>query len=363
MLFRSVAPLSWGLGHATRDLPIIRRFLDLGHEVWILTSGRSLSLLRHEVPQCKFVELIDYPTPYTKSRWFVLKFAAFIPLMLKAIRREHNEARKLIEREKFDLILSDNRFGVRHEDFPSFFISHQLRFAAPAVLWPFQVIGEFFNRSHHKHFRRVIVPDVADPQNNLSGKLAHQLYWPKKERYHYAGVLSSMRKMDIPQDVDLFISISGPEPQRTEFERIIMRQMDALKRLGRVVIALGKPEVTEEQHPAENVEVHGFLDRRHQQEMMNRAKMIISRSGYTTVMEIAELGRKALFVPTPGQTEQEYLSQFYEKVGQFHSVSQFKLDITRDVEAARRFPGLAGEHDTQRNVDRLFAEVFDPVLK
>ncbi len=358
-----VAPLSWGLGHATRDLPIIRRFLALGHEVWILSSGRSLQLLRHEVPECTFVELPDYPSPYTKSRWFILKFAAIIPLMLLAIRRERREARKLIEREKFDLVISDNRFGVRHPGYPSFFISHQLRFAAPRLLWPFQLLAELFNRSHHRHFRRVIVPDVPDPRNNLAGKLAHGLYWPKKERYYYAGILSSTQKMDVPQDVDLFISISGPEPQRTEFERIIMDQMETLKSLGRVVIALGKPEDNQEQRPADNVEVYGFLDRQRQQEMMNRAKLIITRSGYTTVMEIAELGRKALLVPTPGQTEQEYLSQYYEKVGQFHSVSQYKLDIGRDMQRAMQYPGLAGEHDTEGNVDRLFEELFNRHLR
>lgn len=357
-----VAPLSWGLGHATRDLPIIRRLLSLGHEVWILSSGRALGLLRHEVPQCTFVELADYPTPYTKSRWFVLKFGAFIPLMLKAIRRENREARKLIEREKFDLVISDNRFGVRHENCPSFFISHQLRFAAPAILWPFQLIGEFFNRSHHRHFERVIVPDVPDPRNNLSGKLAHNLHLADMRRYYYAGILSSTQRMDVEQDVDLFISISGPEPQRSELERIVMSQMDALRTMGRVVIALGKPEITDRQQPAENVDVYGFLNRARQQEMMNRARMIVSRSGYTTVMEIAELGRKALFIPTPGQTEQEYLSQFYEKVGQFHSVSQFRLDIKRDVERARQYPGLSGEHNTERNVDRLFAELLAPHL-
>jgi UDP:flavonoid glycosyltransferase YjiC (YdhE family) len=357
-----VAPLSWGLGHATRDLPIIRRFLADGHRVTILTSGRSEALLRREVPQCDFLTLADYPTPYTKTRLFIFKFAAFIPHMLSAIHRERLAARKIIEEGKFDLVLSDNRFGVRHPRVPSFFISHQLRFAAPRVLWPFQCIGEFFNRVHHRHFLRVIVPDVADERNNLSGTLAHELYWPKRERYYYAGVLSSTQKRDVPEDVDLLISISGPEPQRTELERIVLSQLDKLADLKRVVIALGKPEVTEVSHPAANVEVHGFLDRVQQQEMMNRARMIVSRSGYTTVMEIAELGKKALFTPTPGQTEQVYLSDFYEKCGQFHSVSQYRLDLARDVAAARTYRGLEGRHSTPENVDRLFREVFAPYL-
>ena len=200
------------------------------------------------------------------------------------------------------------------------------------------------------------------PRGRYIRTLAHELYWPKRERYYYAGVLSSTQKMDVPEDVDLFISISGPEPQRTELERIVLGQLDKLADLKRVVIALGKPEVTEVSHPAANVEVHGFLDRARQQEMMNRARMIVSRSGYTTVMEIAELGKKALFTPTPGQTEQVYLSAFYEKSGQFHSVSQYRLDLARDVAAARTYRGLEGRHSTPENVDRLFREVFAPYL-
>jgi UDP:flavonoid glycosyltransferase YjiC (YdhE family) len=358
-----VAPLSWGLGHATRDLPIIRRFLADGHQVSICSSGRTLALLEREVPECDFITLEDYPTPYTRSRWFVLKFAAFIPRMLAAIKRERQAAEKIIQREKFDLVLSDNRFGVRHPDVPCFFISHQLRFAAPWFLWPFQCLGEFFNRVHHRKFLRVIVPDVGDPEHNLSGKLAHRLYWPKRERYYYAGVLSSTQKMDVEEDVDLLISISGPEPQRTEFEKIVMAQLDKLSHLTHVVVALGKPEVTETTHPRENVEVHGFLERAQQQEMMNRAKMIVSRSGYTTVMEIAELGKKALFTPTPGQTEQVYLSDFYEASGQFHSVSQYDLNLAHDLDIAATYPGLEGRHNTPENVDRLFKDVFDPYLR
>jgi UDP:flavonoid glycosyltransferase YjiC (YdhE family) len=332
-----VSPLSWGLGHATRDLPIIRRFLADGHDVTIASSGRSLELLKQEVPECRFIVLEDYPTPYTKTRLFILKFGAFIPLMLKAIRRERLDAKALIEREKFDLVLADNRFGVRHRDVPSFFISHQLRFAAPRALYPFEVLGEMFNRLHHRKFNRVIVPDVPDEDRNLSGTLAHHLVFGKGDpRYYYAGILSSTQKMDLPEDVDLFITISGPEPQRTEFERIVLGQLETLKGLGRVVITLGKPEQRQERRPAPNVTVYGFLNRREQQEMMNRAKILVSRSGYTTVMEIAELGKKALFVPTPGQTEQVYLSDFYEATGQFHSVSQYRLDLARDVEADRK---------------------------
>ncbi|MBM4019622.1 MAG: hypothetical protein FJ288_15095, partial [Planctomycetes bacterium] len=264
-----VSPLSWGLGHATRDLPIIRDFLSRGHHVTVAAEGRALALLRQEVPQCDFVELPDYPPPYSASRFFVPKFVAMAPIMLWAIERETVNVRRLLRRGKFDLIVSDNRFRVRSDDTPSFVIAHQLRFMTPQGLTTFEFITEFFNYVYLHPFDRIIVPDVADPERNLSGRLSHHMRWMKdSRRVCYAGVLSSARRMDVPQDVDLFISISGPEPQRTLLEEIVLRQVDRVE-APRVVITLGKPEVREVRRLGGRITIHGFLDRAGQQEMMN----------------------------------------------------------------------------------------------
>jgi UDP-N-acetylglucosamine transferase subunit ALG13 len=270
--------------------------------------------------------------------------------------------RRLFRRQTFDLILSDNRFRVRSDDTPSFVIAHQLRFMTPAGLGYFEFVTEFFNYLYLQPFDRVIVPDVADPVQNLSGRLSHQMRWLKAgKQVYYAGVLSSAQRMDVPQDIDLFISISGPEPQRTLLEEIILRQIGGVD-AGRIVITLGKPEVKDVRQLDKRITVHGFLDRAGQQEMMNRAGLVICRSGYTTVMELAELGRKALFIPTPGQTEQEYLARYYEERGYFHSVSQYDLDLPRDIARARQMAGPPFSADTRANVGRLYQDLFAPVL-
>ncbi|MBM4019864.1 MAG: hypothetical protein FJ288_16340, partial [Planctomycetes bacterium] len=152
------------------------------------------------------------------------------------------------------------------------------------------------------------------------------------------------------------------EPQRTLLEEIVLRQVDRVE-APRVVITLGKPEVREVRRLGGRITIHGFLDRAGQQEMMNRAGMVVCRSGYTTVMELAELGKKALFIPTPGQTEQEYLARYYEEHGFFHSVDQYELDLPADLEKARRMPGLPFTADTQANVERLYRDLFAPVLE
>jgi len=181
-------------------------------------------------------------------------------------------------------------------------------------------------------------------------------------KVYYAGVLSSAARMNVPQDVDLFVSISGPDPPRAQMEELILGQVGKLD-LARIVVTLGKPEVRGVQQISGRVTVHGFLDRAGQQEMLNRAKMVVCRSGYTTMMELAELRRKALVIPTPGQTEQEYLGRYYRERGFFHSVSQYDLDLVRDLEIARRMTGVTFSTDTQANVERLYRDLFAPVLE
>jgi uncharacterized protein (TIGR00661 family) len=356
-----VSPLSWGLGHATRDLPIIRHLLARGHSVTVAAVGRALALLKQEVPQCEFVEIKDYPTPYSATRFFVPKFLAMAPVMLAAIERETILLRRVLRKQKFDLILSDNRFRIRSHDTPSFCIAHQLRFMTPQSLRFFEFLTEFFNWLYLKPFDRIIVPDTADAVQNLSGRMSHQMRWLKGDKVYYAGVVASVARMDVPEDVDLFISISGPEPQRTQLERIVMDRIGEVK-AGRIVITLGKPEVKEVRQAGPNVTVYGYLDRKGQQEMMNRARMVVCRSGYTTVMELAELGKKALMIPTPGQTEQEYLGRFYAERGFYHCVSQYKLDLARDIEVARGMTGVPFASHTQANVEKLYDDLFAPIL-
>jgi len=357
-----VSPLSWGLGHATRDLPVIRYLLERGHHVTVAAEGRALALLAREVPQCDFEELRDYPPPYSAGRHFVPKFMAMAPVLLWAIERESVNVRRLLRQRRFDLILSDNRFRVRSRHIPSFVIAHQLRFMTPPRLRMLELIPEFFNYLYLSPFDRIIVPDAADPVQNLSGRLSHDMRLMNVERrVYYAGILSSVARTDAAPDVDVFVSISGPEPQRTLFEKIVLEQVADLPG-ERIVVTLGKPEVTETRRLGDRVTVHGFLDRAGQQEMLNRARLVVCRSGYTTVMELAELGKQALFIPTPGQTEQEYLARYYAERGYFHAVSQYDLDLARDVERARALPGATFGGDTRTNVERLYRDLFAPVL-
>ena len=353
--------LSWGLGHVTRDLPIIHSLLDHGHHVSVATSGRALQLLRQDAPQCDLVEFPDYPAPYSKRGFFVTKFAFNLNHLFLAIHRERAAARRLIDAGDYDLVISDNRFNFFHPDLPSFFISHQLKFAFPAPLQGLTLVSGFYNARYHRQYRRVIVPDYPDPHHCLSGILSHG-FPVNLSRPYYAGVLASVRKLNLPRDIDLFISISGPEPQRTAFENLVRAQLPSLPRDWNVVVTLGKPGGPETPETLGNVTIHSFCGRPMQQEMLNRAKMVVARTGYTTVMELAELNTKALLIPTPGQTEQVYLGNLYRKLALFHCVSQRNLDLLRDIEIARTFPGITWDCSTADSVNRLYQDLFAPIL-
>ena len=365
-----VSPLSWGLGHATRDLPIIRYFLERGHHVTIAAEGRALTLLEHEVPQCDFIEFKDYPSPFTTSRHFILKFLAMMPMFQTAVNGERRKMERLLRKRKFDLILSDHRYSVRWPGIPSFIISSMLSVIAPIwmyaegigpKLYPIDFLLEMYNVRTMSRFDRIIVPDEADDRVHLGCRMTHWLDRFDMKRVYYAGIIANIKRLHLEEDVDVFITISGPEPQRTELEKVILAQVERLPG-ERIVVTCGKPETRRVRRIGDRITVYDWLSRREQVEMLNRARLVVCRSGYTTIMELAELGKKALFIPTPYQTEQEYLAWMYGRRGWFHSVSQYDLDLVRDVEKAKEMPGLPFRSDTALAVERLYRDLFAPIL-
>ncbi|MEE9150980.1 MAG: glycosyltransferase family protein, partial [Thermoplasmata archaeon] len=209
---------SWGLGHATRSLPILRKLIKENNEVTIVSTGSSLELLKLELrDRVSYLDFEDYPLPYTeKSKVFLLKFCLFSPKLIKSIIDEHKKIMKLLDKQKFDIIISDNRYGVFHRNIPSFFITHQLRVIAPARIKFIENSFERFNAYFQKYFKNIMVPDYE--HDGISGDLAHNLNHLKTKKVKYFGIISDFKKMDLKENVDLLFSISGPEPQRQVLE-------------------------------------------------------------------------------------------------------------------------------------------------
>jgi uncharacterized protein (TIGR00661 family) len=335
----------WGLGHATRDIPLITAMLER-HEVHILSTGRALQLLKnHFAERCTYHDVPSLYPPYTKTRLFVLKFTLSIPRMAYTLRQARRESKRIIA-SGFDKVISDCRYDVYDRPENSYFINHQLRFKTPVGA------ERFFEKWLAMRMRRyncVFVPDFENP--NLSGRLSHALRYLPKECIKYIGMLSHLKKADVAQDLDYLISLSGPEPQRAVLENRVLAQIDQLE--GKIIIAGGKPGGTDK-NLGGNVRHFAFLNAQQQQDAMNRAKCVVTRSGYTTMMDLVELEKtKVLLLPTPGQTEQEYLGDYCEQQKYYRHVSQASLQLARDVRIPEHFTGFAAPWKTAESVARI----------
>ncbi|HLZ07449.1 MAG TPA: glycosyltransferase, partial [Chloroflexota bacterium] len=345
------AVAAWGLGHATRDLPLISRLLDCGHDVTVVSSERALALLKQELGQrCGFLEWPDLPLTLSRSvPMFYAKFTFSLPLAFRTIVAERRALESLLDRRPFDRIISDSRFGIRSPRVSSFHLCHGLRFIAPRRTAGLEYGMEYVYHRCFGQTSKFAVPDTET--NSLSGDLSHGLRFIHRDRLTYLGILSGIRRRPVETDIDCYVSISGREPQRQILEDIVLRQVYDVP--GRVVVSLGKPEEAGQVRFVGRAEVRSFVNREQQQDLMNRANLIVSRSGYTTIMELAELGKRALLIPTPGQTEQEYLADYHSLRGSYYSIVQKRLDLPRDLKTAAGYPGYQSIDRTESTIDRF----------
>jgi len=341
---------SWGLGHATRSLPVIRKLIDENNKLTIISSDRSLELLKKELGHDpEYYDIPDYPMLLSEnSRQFMAKSFVYWPMFIKRMNSGLQKLKKILENKKCEKIISDGRYDIYSRKIPSFFISHQIRIMNPLRIKMFERGSEIFNLFFFKRFVGVIVPDYKE--NNLSGDLSHNLHRIDENNLHYVGILSDFKKKKTKKNIDYLISISGPEPQRTLLENKIFSQVDNLT--GKTVITLGKIE-KQDAFNKKNIQTYSFLTKDKRIDFLNRTKLVISRSGYSTIMDLAVIGTKALMIPTPGQIEQEYLGQYHNKKGTFYSISQDKINLKTDVELAKKTTGITQKCDVNKTVENI----------
>jgi uncharacterized protein (TIGR00661 family) len=351
---------SWGLGHATRSLPIMRKLIAEGNELTIVSHGRSLELLKMELGEsAKYVDCEDYPLPYTeKSKVFLLRFCWFAPRLIKSMIAEHKKIVKYVDSNKFDIIISDNRYGVFHRNVPSFFITHQLRVIAPARIKLIENSWEKFNYYFQNYFQNIMVPDYEE--NGISGDLSHNLNLLNSKKVVYFGIMSDFKKASVSEDVDFLFSISGPEPQRQVMEDLIIDQLNNIN--GKIVLSLGRKLDDNGEKKMDslnsNIKLYPFLPGQERELLMNKSKIIVSRSGYSTLMDVYALDKKALFVPTPQQTEQQYLAKYHEEMGNFLYVNQEEINLQKDLEKAKRYRGPDKHFRLDKNIEKFMDTIY-----
>ncbi len=346
---------SWGLGHSTRSLPILRKLIKENNNLTIVSHGRSLELLKKELGKtANYKDIPDYPMLLSEnSRQFMAKSVIYWPLFIKRIESGLVQLSKILNKKKYNLIISDARYDIYSKEIPSFFISHQMRIMNPLRIKMFETGSELFNLFFFKRFSGIIIPDYRE--NSLSGDLSHNLKKIDENKLHYVGVLSDFKKRRKKKDIDYFVSISGPEPQRSILEERLAGQIQDLD--GNIVMTLGKVEKYSK-IKNENITTYSFLTKEKREGLLNKAKIVVSRSGYSTIMDLGIIETKALMIPTPGQIEQEYLGTYHNELGTFYSVNQSKIKLRRDIEIAKKTTGIKRKYDVNKTVDNVIDVIY-----
>jgi uncharacterized protein (TIGR00661 family) len=330
-----IAPLDWGLGHATRCIPIINELISQNCEVIIATDSDPFFLLKKEFPTAVFLRMKGYKIQYSRDRkWLAFKLFLQFPKIIFSIWRENTWLKKIIHDYQIDAVISDNRFGVYNKKIPCVYITHQLCIKTGNAFS--EKIAQKIHYYFIKKYSNCWVPDFKE--NGLAGELSHQVNIPSNVLY--IGPLSRFEKSnDIPKIYNLLISLSGPEPQRTIFEKLILIQLKTFPE--KVLLVRGLPGERKRPEADLTIEIVNHLSAKELNMAFQQSEMIISRSGYSTIMDLVKLCKKAILVPTPGQTEQEYLSDYLMEKKYFYSVRQSNFSLQTAIGHASLFPFMS----------------------
>ncbi len=305
-----VCPLNWGLGHATRCVPIIRNYLANGHDVTIAADGFPLQFLKLTFPNLRILELPSYSVRYSAKNTQVAAMLRNLPFIIKGIYKEHQWLKKLLKTETFNLVISDNRFGLWTKQVECIYMTHQLMIKMPTALKVLEPAVWWLHRQIINQYNKCWIPDF-EQNSGLSGDLAHKYPLPKNAQF--IGIQTRFTASDSTfnnKSYDVVAIVSGIEPQRTLFENQLRKRFE--KSDEKILIVCGKPTENLNKQEFENITLVSHLPDGELAIYLTGAKKIIARSGYSTIMDLNALNclQKTEFIPTPGQTEQEYLAQF-----------------------------------------------------
>ena len=336
-----VAPLNWGLGHASRCVPLVQRLLDEGHEVILAGDGESLTLLRKHFPKLRYTYLAPLNLRYSKGSRQVCSMLRALPKLLWWSIKDHAMLKALLREEAIDQVISDNRFGlyinrkssIVQSSIETIYLTHQLHIKLPhGWRWAEKIASRVHARIY-THFNKVWIPDYEDPNQSLAGDLSRipSSFHLSPFTFHYIGPLSRFnisksRNLEISKSFDVVAVLSGLEPHRTILERQLIARYTGKEE--RVLIVQGLMHRPNTRIKRSNMTIVPYISDAELAAALRGAKHIIARSGYSTIMDLEALGllkrieKKNNFqfsifnfqlelIPTPGQPEQEYLAAFW----------------------------------------------------
>jgi UDP-N-acetylglucosamine:LPS N-acetylglucosamine transferase len=351
-----LAPLDWGLGHATRCIPVIKMLIKQGHSVYLAGNGKIETILRNEFPDLPFLSLEGYNIHYAKTKWGLPAVILLqVPKILRRISYERKWLSEIMKKHGIHVVISDNRYGLYHPGVHSVLITHQLYIKTPS-----RFMGRLLQRLHYyfiNRFSECWVPDL-EKMPSLAGALSHPSVLPSIP-VRYIGPLSRFQSSNsFSANGHLLILLSGPEPQRSILEQKITEQLKEYK--GQVILLRGLPGATVVPVLPSNITVRNHLSVNELEETLKNAFIVISRCGYSTVMDLTAMNKNCILVPTPGQTEQEYLARHLMEQRLALCINQKKFNLRSALSLAATFPYQNGRF---RWDDSKLSEAIDNLVK
>lgn len=346
-----ISPLDWGLGHTTRCIPIIRYIQRMGHKVLFAGNESQRAFIEDSIADITSIHMNGYNISY--SRWNQLAQAGLLrqlPGIYKTIRAEHAQLSDICKNYAIHGIISDNRYGLYHKDIPSAIITHQ-----PGLISGMgRIIDRLIQKVHYKqleHFGEVWIPD-APGELNLGGRLSHTKVLPANT--HYVGLLSRIEPQtdNKSQANHLLVLLSGPEPQRTNLARILWQQVTSCDM--DVTFVEGSLQADTPAFIPSHVIYYKRITDKQLLPLLENCSIVLCRSGYSTLMDIATRRKKAILIPTPGQTEQEYLAKLLQDKGIYCCQKQTGFNLTKAlrsvVSCTGELPGISSYYTMHESV-------------
>jgi UDP-N-acetylglucosamine transferase subunit ALG13 len=349
-----ICPLEWGLGHAARMIPIAKKLREMNYNVIIASGDDHLALFRNELSGLSYINFGGFKPGYSRYLPQYLHLLFKIPELIYYIISDHHKLKKIIADYRIDIVISDNRFGLWNKNVTSVYVTHMPLIPLPKPLKFLEPVGVYLHRKIIEKYNFCLIPDLPG-DINLTGRLSHGIKLPGNVRF--VGILSRFNDTELASRDPLKLThntviLSGPEPQR---EILKQKLIHILKDKYPTTIMLeGKPAQRGEIEKIGNIAFYNHLPASRMRGIIEDSEIIISRSGYTTIMELISLKCTALIIPTPGQTEQEYLAEYLSQKGWFTTISQNEIN-----EGISLIPGkMKWENEFNRESNLLLGEVL-----
>lgn len=314
-----------GLGHVTRSLSIIKYYVNnKNNRIFIYSEKNVLEFLKNEFPNSKNIILIENKNPYPdlergknnlEQTYYMIIDGLNMP---KIIKKENKIIQKIIQQNKIDTIISDGIYGAYSEQIPCFLITHQLEFQISGFRKIFGKISDPYNLSIFKKYTKILVLDYKDEKISIAGKLAPSKY-RKNKKFVYVGILSQYHKIKTKKDIDYLVIISGYlKEHKQEFYNKLLNVLK--KKPGKKVFIMGDYINDYHKQLPGNIEIYSSFKNLDKNKIYNRAKIIVSRTGYSTLMDLVELNKDGILIPTPNCSEQVYLGKYHLNKGYFNII-------------------------------------------